>query len=124
MTKYILRGFITAGLLAVSAVSGFSQSTFALRVHVPFAFMAGQANLPAGDYLVAQDATSGIITLQNAASMSAASVLTSIGDAPLEGRSPQLVFERHGERTVLKQIRLADTPARLLPAAFASMPVR
>jgi hypothetical protein len=124
MTKYILRGFITAGMLAVSAVPGFSQSTFALRVHVPFTFMAGQASLPAGDYMIAQDATSGVITLQNAASRSAASVLTSTGDTPVEGCSPQLVFDRHGDRTVLKQIRLADTPARLLPAAMASTPVR
>mgnify|MGYP001445131855 CR=1 FL=1 len=124
MTKVTLRVLITFGLLAISAAAASAQSSLSLHVHVPFNFTAGQANLPAGDYVVAQESNSGLILLQSQASKSAAAILTSNGDTPLTNRSPQLIFERRGERNVLTQIRVSDSPARVVPVALMNLGTR
>ena len=120
MSKLTLRVFAVVGLLAASAFSAFSDSDYVLRVHVPFQFLAGQATLPAGDYVILQDGISGIVTLQNRNTRNSAVVLSLNGDTSLRGKGPHLVFRQINGRAVLTQIQLTDQPNRIMPTGFAT----
>ena len=111
MKKLLFHAVAPAGLFGLSIVTAFAQPAFSLRAHIPFAFEAGGARLPAGDYTVRQDSLSGLITLQ--ASNGGAAVLTTGSNSGI-GRDTQLIFERRNGRVVLTEIRLLDQPGRLL----------
>jgi hypothetical protein len=115
---------MAVGLLGISAFSALAESSVWLRVQIPFAFVAGQANLPAGDYIVTEDSTSGVVMLQSQATKSAAVVLSSNGNTPLHGRSPELIFERRGDRNVLTQVQVSDSPSRIVPVALNNLGAR
>ena len=90
MIQFSIRVFAVTMLATAWAICGFSQESLLLRVHVPFNFVVGQANLPAGDYTVEQDSTSGVVTLQNQSA------------------------ESRGDKKVLTQIRTTNEPSRIL----------
>ena len=114
MIQFSIRVFAVTMLATAWAICGFSQESLLLRVHVPFNFVVGQANLPAGDYTVEQDSTSGVVTLQNQSAKSSAAVLSSNGNLRAEGSLPKLVFESRGDKKVLTQIRTTNEPSRIL----------
>jgi hypothetical protein len=119
--KLTLRVFAVLGLLIASALSAFSESDYVLRVHVPFAFVAGRANLPAGDYIVEQDGLNGVVTLQNRTARSSAAVISLNGDYSLRGKEPQLIFQRINGQTVLTQIKLTNAVSRLVPSSLNTL---
>jgi hypothetical protein len=119
--KLTLRVFAVLGLLIASALSAFSESEYVLRVHVPFAFVAGRANLPAGDYIVEQDGLNGVVTLQNRTARSSAAVISLNGDYSLRGKEPQLIFQRINGQTVLTQIKLTNAVSRLVPSSLNTL---
>jgi hypothetical protein len=110
----INRVFVLVGAILMASVAVFAQANQVLRVHIPFAFVAGSAALPAGDYAVHQDENSGLITLQNADGKSAAAVLSSTGSMPLKSQSSQLVFQKRNGKVVLTEIRTSSQPTRML----------
>jgi hypothetical protein len=119
--KLTLRVFAVLGLLIASALSAFSESDYVLRVHVPFAFVAGRANLPAGDYIVEQDGLNGVVTLQNRTARSSAAVISVNGDYSLRGKEPQLIFQRINGQIVLTQIKLTNAVSRVVPSSLNTL---
>ncbi len=112
MIQSTMRVFAAFMLVTALATCGFSQNTLLLRVHVPFNFVVGQANLPAGDYIVEQNAINGVIMLQNQSARSSAAVLSSNGNSIPENGMPKLMFESRGDTKVLTQIRISNEPSR------------
>ncbi len=51
--------FTTSAIFALSLVSGHAQSGEAVRVHIPFSFVAAGRELPAGDYVLEQSGEGG-----------------------------------------------------------------
>jgi hypothetical protein len=117
LKRLFTRVFAPAVLLSLSAISAFSQSDFAVRARVPFAFVAGDAVLPAGEYIIQQDNISSIVTLQG--SGGAAAVLSAGTELPKSDSRTQLVFKRRGNQVVLTQIRLSDQPTRLISTGLS-----
>ena len=108
MKKQISRtllGFLAALMLAAAAQA---QTSRGIEVQVPFDFVAGQKQLPAGRYTVRR------ITLDSASALlikgergAAAVVLTNSGDHDTSGAS--LTFRRHGERYFLGAVSMPGT---------------
>jgi hypothetical protein len=120
MIQSFLRVFALAFFSMAMAMCGFAEDNLALRVHVPFSFVAGEATLPAGDYTVQQNNISGIVMLQNQSAKNSAAVLSSNGSSLADGVSPKLVFENRGNKKVLTQILMSNAPSRVLPSSPTS----
>lgn len=75
-----------------------------LTVDVPFEFVAGGMNLPAGRYDVFHVMSPNWILLKNTDAHSTAVLLVHVS-SPLMGQSsPKLVFNRYGEKYFLSQV--------------------
>jgi hypothetical protein len=111
MKQLIVRSSVFFGLLAALTIGAFAQSSSAVRVHVPFQFVLGRTMMPAGDYVVEQDSTSGIVYFQSRAAHGSVAMLSINNGAALSGRSPRLVFQREGANVVLTKIQLPDASA-------------
>ena len=118
MKQLITRSYSIAGLLVALTIAAFAQSSYALRVHVPFQFVLGQTSMPAGDYVIQQDLPSGIVTFQIRGLHGSAAALSINDGSPLGAQTPELVFQRRGSNVFLTQIHLDDNSSRLfIPAS-------
>ncbi|MEA3013028.1 MAG: hypothetical protein QOD42_1573 [Sphingomonadales bacterium] len=116
MKKQISRtllGFFAALVLTAAANA---QTSRAVEVQVPFDFVAGQRQLPAGRYTVRRvrvDSESALL-IRGVGGGAAAVVLTNRGGENPSGAS--LTFRQHGERYFLAEVSMPGTASvRELP---------
>ena len=115
MTNTLKATFISATVLAISAVPGFAQSSERVSVTVPFGFTAGSSTLPAGRYNFTGDA-SGVMFISSLDTRKSIAVLTNAGTNRGEGL-PALKFDRINGVYNLTEVDMADaTGARVLRA--------
>jgi hypothetical protein len=88
--------------LLLTTTSAYSQS--GAKAYVPFAFKAGQAQLPPGNYELKVKFDSDIVTIYNRETGKTALTLASVReDSPLHTRR-QLVFHSYGNQHFLAEI--------------------
>ena len=93
------------GLLLITAAA--NAQGVNLRANIPFDFVAGNQNLPAGEYVVQPWVTGGaILTIRNSDGNKAASSVTYAcggGNAP---EKTELIFHRVGRMYFLSQVQV------------------
>ena len=87
--KTLTGTFIALSLLAVSAAASENDT---LHVTVPFAFTAGTATLPAGDYVISQQADNHILTIGG--KRGSAIVIAMPQDQTADLRASNMTFSR------------------------------
>lgn len=101
------RAFVMAGLLALSimAAGQVALAQDSMVVNIPFEFVAGQATLPPGEYIVQAPERGSALFLIHRANPKASIVLTTMS---AQSRDPQstskLVFNCYGNRRFLSQV--------------------
>lgn len=96
----MLAGFFTAGSL--------HAQDHQARATVPFSFVVGSKQLPAGSYMISSESND-ILIIQNRARPVGAVTLMDAADAlPYQGHS-HLVFTKYGDRYFLSEIRCSWT---------------
>lgn len=101
--------FKTAALLAASLVlAAAAAPAQTVRAKVPFAFVAGDRVMPAGEYKVALDARTGLIAL-NPNDEVGAWVNAHWADWGAADQRGQLIFHKYGESYFLKRVKTAAT---------------
>lgn len=107
MKKQISRTLL--GLFAVLTLAALAQAQTSrgIQVQIPFDFVAGEKQLPAGSYTVRRvriDSESALVIKAAGKGEAAAVVLTSTGDEDPSGAS--LTFRQHGERYFLAAVSI------------------
>jgi hypothetical protein len=106
-TRNILRFGALAIALAVLVAPAAAQIQNRFEVHVPFAFMAGKAKLPAGDYSVNRQGAN-LLILRNTETSDAAILPTASLDVDATTSRAALVFNRYEGKYFLSQVRSFD----------------
>lgn len=75
-----------------------------LKLDVPFAFVAGDMNMPAGQYEVLHIMNPGWILIRNTNGRANAVVHVQVSATSVGGSSNKLVFSRYGEKYFLSQV--------------------
>lgn len=75
-----------------------------LKLDVPFAFVAGDMNMPAGQYEVLHIMNPGWILVRNTNGRANAVVHVQVSATSVGGSSSKLVFSRYGEKYFLSQV--------------------
>jgi hypothetical protein len=103
--------------LMLVAVAGMAIPAVAagVRVNVPFAFEAGKATLPPGNYVVEQSNFGGGITVLNADSNNTILLITSPTGNVNAPKDPALIFEKLGDMYRLAEVRMAGSQAVAVP---------
>lgn len=120
MKKQISRAVL--GLIAALAltVAADAQALHAVVINVPFDFVAGEKQMPAGRYTVGRvraDAETTLV-IRGEDGHSAAVVLTNTGEA--QPGAAALVFRQHGERYFLAEVSMPGAASvRALPKSSA-----
>lgn len=107
--KFVRAIVVLTGLLALSV--SMSAASAAVKVHVPFAFIAGSRTLPAGDYVIEESGESGVLLVRGTAPGASVAVLTVT--APSTSRIG-VTFRREASGLYLSRVELAGASARLL----------
>jgi hypothetical protein len=96
----ILLGFY----FAFAATNAHAQSASQSRAHIPFDFIIGDKTLPAGDYIVNHNSTSGTLVFRNRKEgKDMLFMVTMLKEKRNE--MPQLVFNRYGATYFLAQVQ-------------------
>ena len=91
------------------AVPGYGEST-RLSGTIPFAFVAGDQTLPAGEYtLASSQAGPGTWILNGKSKQAGLYLATTAGNHKTANESPRLVFSRYGDQYFLSQIWIRDS---------------
>jgi hypothetical protein len=101
------RALVMAGMMALTAMATtrVAQAQEALVVNVPFDFVAGNQNLPAGEYSVKVSQTDARIVLIERKDATAAMFIgTNAVVANTIQSESKLVFNRYGDRYFLSQV--------------------
>ena len=102
------------------AVAANAQVLHTVTINVPFDFVAGEKQMPAGRYTVRRirsDAESALL-IRSEDGRSTAVVLTNTGEA--NPRAAALVFRQHGDRYFLAEVSMPGTASvRELPKTGA-----
>lgn len=97
-----------AAMLSLSmmlmAVSASAQMTRELTVAIPFAFTAGKATLPAGDYTVYSTSTTGQMLLRSSNGEDAVLIMTRSIRRGQPADTANLEFRRYGGQYFLAQV--------------------
>jgi hypothetical protein len=120
MKKQISRTLLGLAAALALAVAANAQVLLTDSIRVPFDFVAGEKQMPAGRYTVrrirSDSATALVIRSEDG--RSTAVVLTNAGEA--NPRTSALVFRRHGERYFLAEVSMPGTASvRELPKSGA-----
>jgi hypothetical protein len=77
-----------------------------LTADVPFAFVAGKATLPAGNYIIRQDSSlpNSVLMLQNEEPGPGALVVTNSTESLRTSDDSKLVFHRYGNKYFLAEV--------------------
>jgi len=101
------QSFLMIGLLVLSSMAAtqVARAQEPMVVDIPFAFTAGNATLPAGEYRVAKlDQNSGVLLIRCADPSAAAMVLTNAAQAKELQSQSKLVFSRYDNHYFLSQV--------------------
>jgi hypothetical protein len=117
--KREFRTLFALSLMTVSAAAlpAIAAEIETLRVTVPFAFTAGTASLPAGDYMVSQQFDSRILTIGGKGGM--ATMVTVVHepgrDMPVgQTTLSNLTFERTSKGNTLTVVQMSGRPCIIL----------
>jgi hypothetical protein len=106
------QSFLMAGLLVLSSMAAtqVARAQEPLVVNIPFAFVAGNATLPAGEYRVQKwGLTSSLLLIQCPNAGESAVVITNAAQAKELQSESKLVFNRYGKRYFLAQVWTAGS---------------
>jgi hypothetical protein len=106
------QSFLMAGLLVLSSMAAtqVARAQESLVVNIPFAFVAGNATLPAGEYRVQKwGLTSSVLLIQCSDPSESAMVITNAAQAKELQSESKLVFNRYGKRYFLSQVWTAGS---------------
>lgn len=95
---------IIATLSVVMSIGAFAQVGNALRVHIPFDFIAGGQKMAAGDYIVDESGEAGALVVRCLATRQSAIVLSAPASARTPEGNPGLTFERHNGNVYLSRV--------------------
>jgi hypothetical protein len=84
-----------------------------VKITVPFAFRAGAASLPAGQYVVARENPSGLLMIRG--SGGAAMVMTHPGSLTSESQQSSLEFRKNVNGPILQEVRFSGESTEILP---------
>jgi len=117
MRKELFKGItmltmIVAIALAMAVVSANGQSSLTVVSNVPFEFIVGDSEMPAGEYRIKR-AMGNALTIQAAAENASASRLTTEIQST-KTKNARLVFHRYGNRYFLAEVWSGDTLGRQL----------
>ena len=110
LKKLIYTAALAASALIPQSVSAADDS---LDVNVPFAFVVGGRQMPAGAYVIQASKTSGVVLLRSGAS--AIMVSSGPGGSSPGDSKPGLTFEKKGATTYLVGVHTGELPARSVP---------
>ena len=120
MKKQISRALLGLAAALALAVAAHAQVLRRVVISIPFDFVAGEKQMPAGRYTVLRvksDAESALL-IRSEDGRSAAAVLTNTGDA--NPRAAALVFRQHGDRYFLAEVSMPGAASvRELPKSGA-----
>jgi len=105
-----------AGVL-VSAQPARAQES--VNAKVPFAFLVGDIELPAGDYVMTRDTRQPELIAITTPDGSRAALVLSRAVASDRNDEPKLAFERIGKQVFLTQVNLGAGSAREIPVPAA-----
>jgi hypothetical protein len=113
------QSFLLAGLLVLSSMAAtqVARAQEAMVADIPFAFTAGNAMLPAGEYRVQKlDGNSAVLLIRCSDTRAAAMVITNGTQANGPQSQSKLVFNRYDNRYFLAQVWTAGSiRGRALP---------
>ena len=113
-TSNIVEGMIVAllGLRTAAVVRAAER----VVVHVPFDFIVGTTQLPAGDYVVTEEVndTQGVVSIESTDGRQCVFALTIAATAPRPSQS-DLVFEKFQNRYFLSKVAREGGLAREIP---------
>ena len=120
MKKQITSALLGFAMLFAMVVSASAQTAHRIAVQIPFDFVAGRTELPAGKYTIRRiqsDSESALLFVSEDG-RSKATVLTNSGaDAPVRA---QVVFRQRGDRYFLASVSLPGTSSvRVAPESKA-----
>ena len=101
------QSFLMAGVLMLSSMAAtqIARAQEAMVVDIPFAFTAGNATLPAGEYRVQKlDRNSAVLLVHCWDAKASALVITNAAQAKETQTESKLVFNRYGNRYFLSQV--------------------
>jgi hypothetical protein len=101
------QSFLMAGVLMLSSMAAtqVARAQDAMVVDIPFAFTAGNATLPAGEYRVQKlDRNSAVLLVHCWDARASALVITNAAQAKETQTESKLVFNRYGNRYFLSQV--------------------
>jgi hypothetical protein len=119
MTNTLKLSFLSVAFLALTATSGFAQSSAHVTVKVPFEFTAGNATLPAGDYSFQED-QSGVVTISSLNTLKSIMVLTNADTNVSDAAEPLVKFDKVNGAYTLTEIQVAGEPGRRIVKLEAS----
>ncbi len=104
--------FVMAGLLMFSSMvaTQVARAQEPMLVNIPFAFVAGNASLPAGEYRVQKlEGNSAVVLIRCSDASASAMVITNAAQANERQSGSKLVFNRYGNRYFLSQVWTAGS---------------
>lgn len=107
MKKQITRTLLGFFAVLVLAAGAQAQTSRGVAIQIPFDFVAGQKQMPAGKYTVRRvrvDSESALLIKGEGKGAESAVVLTNTGDENPERAS--LTFRQHGERYFLAEVSM------------------
>ena len=115
------QSFLMAGVLVLSSMAAtqVARAQETMVVDIPFAFTAGNATLPAGEYRVQKmDRNSAVLLVHCWDAKASALVITNAAQAKETQTESKLVFNRYGNRYFLSQVWTAGSiRGRQLPVS-------
>src|SRR5258707_6752171 len=109
------RLFVIAALLMFASIAATQvvRANEPMLVNIPFAFVAGNATLPAGEYRVQKlDGNSAVLLIHCPDANASALVITHAAQAKEPQSESKLVFNRYGNRYFLSQVLAAGSLRR------------
>ena len=106
------QSFLMAGVLVLSSLAAtqVARAQESMVVDIPFAFTAGSATLPAGEYGVQKlDGNSAVLLIHCWDAKASALVITHAAEAKEPQSESKLVFNRYGNRYFLSQVWTAGS---------------
>src|SRR5579863_4213913 len=104
------RLILAAGLFAAIAGPGLRAQATAWRATIPFDFRVGNAQLPAGTYVIHESGTALMVKEESGRQGAAAIALTNAAARPGRPTSTELEFHRYGDTYFLASVWTADSP--------------
>jgi hypothetical protein len=112
MKKQILNVVVTLVVIAALSIAGFAGLDRSVEANIPFDFMVGGEQLPAGKYTVETGAARSTVTVRNWKAKRAAGAISQNFEVRA-GSKPQLVFHRYGNQYFLAKVITYSTGIEL-----------